>query len=58
METIQEKLRRVADTLRIKSIPLKDIIPLLQESADKFDQLENRLDTLEMELHQHKYFNS
>lgn len=41
METLQQKLRRIAGELRIKPYPIKDLIPLLQRAADKLDSLEN-----------------
>lgn len=45
-ETIQEKLRRVAQELRITSKPLSEIIPLLQSAADVIDKVEADLQDL------------
>ena len=35
--SLQERLRRVSLIIRTKNYPLKDLIPLLQEAADKLD---------------------
>lgn len=35
--TIAEELRKVAQEVRYKSYPLKDLIPLLQRAADALD---------------------
>ena len=35
-----DKLRKLAKDLRTKPIPLKDIIPILLETADKLDLLD------------------
>lgn len=40
-ETLQQKLRRQALTLRTNGTPLKDLIPLLNQAADRLDKLED-----------------
>ena len=41
MSTLIATLRRVAQDLRRRPIPLSDLIPLLQQAADRIEQLEN-----------------
>lgn len=40
---IVEGLRQHARTLRVKPLPLKDIIPLLQKAADEIEKLRSEL---------------
>jgi hypothetical protein len=41
LNDLSEKLRKISLDLRVKSIPLSDIIPLLQKAADRIDELES-----------------
>lgn len=50
-ETTSDRLRRVALTLRTKPIPIKDLIPLLQEAADEIDSLNSILGGEEVNDH-------
>ncbi len=36
-----DKLRETVRTIRIKPYPIKDLIPLLLEAADKIDELDD-----------------
>jgi hypothetical protein len=41
--SLQDRLRKVCSEIRRKPTPLSDLIPLLQEAADKIDYLEEDL---------------
>lgn len=46
MEQLNERLRRQADELRRRPIPLADLIPVLQQAADAVDQQQQELTEL------------
>ena len=46
---IAEDLRRLAATLRTSSVPLKDLIPLLNRAADALDAKQAKIDELMFE---------
>lgn len=50
MSNIQTRLRCISTQLRTKSIPLADLIPLLQQAADEIDRLEDKLDKTYREM--------
>ena len=45
-ESLQDKLRRVAQDIRRKPVALYDFIPMILEAADKIDALEADIDAL------------
>jgi hypothetical protein len=45
MTDLVERLRNVYK-LRTNQVPLKDVIAICQEAADKIEELENRIDVL------------
>lgn len=47
---IQERLRDACFKLRTTPVLLADLIPLLQQAADKIDQLEDKLDNTYREM--------
>ncbi len=55
--TLQERLRHEAQTLRTKSMPLKHLIPLLQQAADALDaKQQERKPHTEADVHRILYF--
>ena len=40
---ISKRLRSVTMTMRGKSYPLSDLIPLMQQAADRIDELEKQI---------------
>jgi hypothetical protein len=56
--TLQERLRKYAESLRTNSLPLSTLIPLLQEAADEIDCLLDRVDSLEEDLRAISYAES
>lgn len=48
-QSIQERLRNTCGKLRTTSIPIKDIIPLLQEAVDELDSLQAKIDRMMLE---------
>ena len=46
----EQRLRDMCVKLRTTSMPISDIIPLLQEAADKIDSLEECLDNAYREM--------
>jgi hypothetical protein len=45
-ESLQDKLRRIAQEIRRKPVALYDFIPMILEAADRIDSLENDIDAL------------
>ena len=45
-QQISKNLRDYCNKLRSKPIPLSELIPLLQKSADRIDALESQLEAL------------
>ncbi len=43
MITLAHRLRRACDTLRRTSVPLSELIPLMQKSADKIDETQKQI---------------
>jgi hypothetical protein len=39
--TLQEELRAVVNTIRVKPYPISDLIPLINRAADLIDQLQD-----------------
>lgn len=58
MSSIQTRLRCISTQLRTTSMPLADIIPLLQQAADEIDRLENKLDNAYREISFMEYRNN
>lgn len=50
MSTLSSRLRQACADVRRKSEPLANLIPLMQQSADKIDELNDKIDELELEL--------
>lgn len=48
--TTVERLRHHANTLRTNSIPLKDLIPLLQQAADELDRKQEVISYYDTEI--------
>ena len=46
--TVPDRLRQACDSVRRTSMPLADLIPLMQQSADKIDEMRNVLDQAEI----------
>lgn len=57
-EPIQDGLRRFARELRRSSMSLADLIPLLQQAADRIDQLEKDAQFSQAQQHCAQVFNN
>lgn len=47
--TLQERLRDATKRIRTTPVPIKDLIPLLQECADRLDAMQEEIDMYDAE---------
>jgi hypothetical protein len=50
MRSIQERLRKCCDDIRRSNKPISEIIPLLQEAADKLDDKDRIIELLKSSI--------
>ena len=50
MNATAKELREIATTLRVKSYPISDIIPIILKAADELDNLETKIDWLDFQV--------